>query len=170
MFPIAMPLATERNTSPVSALLRVLAMSENRLFEDIPTSLHDNATDRQCLNVRNDVAKEALCNARDMLKPIDEWMSLVEENQTSLILRKSLLVTSTGLAATKDEEDEEASQTGSSVKDLLGRFHIIMKLSKRDILAVLEFDIKCFYFAISTYLTEVAAQYPTYCENCCINS
>lgn len=116
MFPTAMPFATECNTSPVSALLRVVAMSDKR---NISTIVDGNAVDKLCVNVCND-GQETQLNARKMLKPIDEWMSRLDESQTSLILRRSKLVTSTGLAATKDDDDEEAPQIGSSVKDLLG--------------------------------------------------
>jgi hypothetical protein len=117
MFPSAMPFSTECNTSPVSALLRVMAMRDKR---DISTVVESNAVDNLNVTVCNDISQEAQLNARQMLKPIDEWMSRLDESQTSLILRRSKLVTSTGLAATKDDDDEEAPQIGSSVKDLLG--------------------------------------------------
>jgi hypothetical protein len=119
MFPSAMPFSTECNTSPVSALLRVMAMRDK---SDISTVVKSNAIDNLSVTVSNDTSQEAQLNARQMLKPIDEWMSRLDESQTSLILRRSKLVTSTGLAATKDDDDEEASQIGSSVKELLGSY------------------------------------------------
>lgn len=121
MFPSAMPFATERNTSPVFALLRVMAMSDEKQVLNISKSVEACAVDNLCVNVCNDIDQETQLNAREMLKPIDEWMSRLDESQTSLILRRSKLVTSTGLAATKDDDDEEAPRIGSSVKDLLGR-------------------------------------------------
>ena len=122
MFPSAMPFATECNTSPVSALLRVMAMIDKKEVDNTSAIIEGEALDKKCLNVCNDVAQDTQLNARKMLKPIDEWMSRLDESQTSLILRRSMLVTSTGLAATKDDDDEEAPQMGSSVKDLLGRY------------------------------------------------
>lgn len=122
MFPSAMPFATECNTSPVSALLRVMAMIDKKEVDNTSAIIEGKALDKKCLNVCNDVAQDTQLNARKMLKPIDEWMSRLDESQTSLILRRSMLVTSTGLAATKDDDDEEAPQMGSSVKDLLGRY------------------------------------------------
>lgn len=122
MFPSAMPFATECNTSPVSALLRVMAMIDKKEVDNTSAMIEGKALDKKCLNVCNDVAQDTQLNARKMLKPIDEWMSRLDESQTSLILRRSMLVTSTGLAATKDDDDEEAPQMGSSVKDLLGRY------------------------------------------------
>jgi hypothetical protein len=119
MFTSAMPFATDCNTSPVSALLRAVAMSDKR---DLSTNVEANAVDKLSVNFCNDNSQETQLNARQLLKPIDEWMSRLDESQTSLILRRSKLVTSTGLAATKDDDDEEAPQIGSSVKDLLGRY------------------------------------------------
>jgi hypothetical protein len=117
-----MPFETECNTSPVSALLRVMAMIDKKEVDNTSAIIEGKALDKECLNVCNDVAQDTQLNARKMLKPIDEWMSRLDESQTSLILRRSMLVTSTGLAATKDDDDEEAPQMGSSVKDLLGRY------------------------------------------------
>lgn len=97
-------------------------MIDKKEVDNTSAIIEGKAPDKKCLNVCNDVAQDTQLNARKMLKPIDEWMSRLDESQTSLILRRSMLVTSTGLAATKDDDDEEAPQMGSSVKDLLGRY------------------------------------------------
>lgn len=122
MFPSSMPFATECNTSPVFALLRVMAMSDKKRVLNTSKTVEVCRADKLCVNVCNEIDQEAQLNAREMLKPIDEWMSRLDESQTSLILRRSKLITSTGLAATKDDDDEEAPRIGSSVKDLLGRY------------------------------------------------
>ena len=99
--------STEKNTSPVSALLRALAMCENRY-------------DRKRKADEVDGSESTAQNVHSMLGPLDEWMSLPDENQGSLILRQSLLVTSPGLIRAKEEEDDETPYSGQAVKDLLG--------------------------------------------------
>ena len=72
--------STEENTSPVSALLRMLATCENRY-------------DRKRKADEVDGSEGIAQNILSMLGPLDEWMSLPDENQGSSILQKSLLVT-----------------------------------------------------------------------------
>lgn len=109
--PCAMKGATEKNTSPVSAFLRALAMSENR---------YDSK--RKADEV--DGSEGLTQNVLSMLGPLDEWMSLPEETQGSLILRQSLLVTSPGLIRAKEDDDDETPYSGQAVKDLLGSPHL----------------------------------------------
>ena len=105
--PCAMKGSTEKNTSPVSALLRTLATCENRY-------------DRKRKADEVDGSEGIAQNIISMLGPLDEWMSLPDENQGSSILRKSLLVTSPGLIKAGEEEEDETPYSGQAVKDLLG--------------------------------------------------
>lgn len=105
--PCAMKGSTEKNTSPVSALLRTLAACENR---------YDRKRKADEVDGSEGIAK----NIISMLGPLDEWMSLPDENQGSSILRKSLLVTSPGLIKAGEEEEDETPYSGQAVKDLLG--------------------------------------------------
>lgn len=108
----SMPGATEENTSPISAVLRVLALSDAPLHEGVITSGS---------NVGLEISSEAGHNAAAMLMPLDEWMCQPFEVQGLSILQRSLLVTSPGLVNIKDDEDEDNStMNGSSIKDLLG--------------------------------------------------
>ena len=106
--PCAMEGSTEKNTSPVSAFLRALAMCENRY-------------DRKRKADEVDGSEGAPKNVQSLLGPLDEWMSLPDENQGSLILGQSLLVTSPGLIKAEDDDcDDETPYSGQEVKDLLG--------------------------------------------------
>lgn len=123
--PFAMPFATPKNTSPVSALLRAMAMSDEE-------QVRAGSVDCNKKNCDDAVTSSKL---RAMLKPLDDWMRLPNENQKSNILTQSVLVTSLGLTEVKDEIQEIISVDGSSVKHFLGeankktftilRFHIL---------------------------------------------
>ena len=115
--PFAMQFATHKNTSPVSALLRAMAMSGNERVSVNRIDCGSSEEDRQNYPVGLKVVA--------MLKPLDEWMSLPNENQKSNILGRSVLVTSLGLTKVKDEVQATTSLDGSSVKDFLGEVYRI---------------------------------------------
>ena len=108
--PYAMQFATHKNTSPVSALLRAMAMSGDE---------REKASNPQC-GLSDENRQNFSLKVGAMLKHLDEWMSLPNENQKSNILGRSVLVTSLGLARMKEEIQEVTSLDGSSVKDFLG--------------------------------------------------
>ena len=108
--PYAMQFATHKNTSPVSALLRAMAMSGDE---------REKASNPQC-GLSDENRQNFSLKVGAMLKHLDEWMSLPNENLKSNILGRGVLVTSLGLARMKEEVHEITSLDGSSVKDFLG--------------------------------------------------
>ena len=109
---------TATNTSPISALLRVLAISNPRQ----PVKAIGHST-----TIVVDATTEDESSAYAMLLPLDEWMSHRDKSDMT-VLRNSLLVTSPGMVSIKDdeeEEDEESTVTGTAVKDLLGTYWLI---------------------------------------------
>jgi hypothetical protein len=119
----AMPYATKENTSPISALLRVLAMGsqqQNKSAEE--TELNHQLEIDNRKRKYTIVGDETKNKMRMMLKPLDEWMSQPKEMQGSVILRQCVLVTSPGMRDVKGTEaaDEDDNIDGSAVKDLLG--------------------------------------------------
>ena len=100
-----MPGATEGNTSPISSVLRLLALDDVAQAAEI-TSVS---------KLGRESCTQAECSALAMLAPLDEWMSQPLELQGLSILRKSLLVSSPGLVSSKETEME-----GTSVNEFLG--------------------------------------------------
>ena len=102
-----MPGATEKNTSPISSVLRLLAL-DDVLLQAAESTIVSKVGRKSCT--------EAEYNALAMLAPLDEWMIQPLEVSGLSILQKSLLVNSPGLVSSK-----ETAMGGASVNDLLGK-------------------------------------------------
>lgn len=103
-FPLAMPHATESNTSPLSALVRAYALSSaaplDGTHSTIGTATATAATTTtSAIGDRRSLLRSLLC-------PIDEWFCSPDATLQSELLRKSLLVTSTGRKAERSKADE----------------------------------------------------------------